>query len=439
MFSINTSTYNDQTTIDTKKFPKINDSQNKIILPSIPKYTDHHIQDMIKYDENKYSHTYGLTYLYNNRLKLKERNEHLYKIRSELNSDQLTVASHSNLSTKRDDISSSTFHSSASSASSDSSSYYKGFPDYVETTANFPILYQEVHESIEDNLYNKSMSGNTSHHSAFDFSRDIGYQTNSVSNSQVGNISHNNNNSRRSNHSNSDYSTLQGNNNSNNKIKVKSKDKITHFQFNNDDDSSKSSKFTYSKYIYDEDEFDNGLSYYDKEGKNENNLDDDNESKLSYDSNGSSKTNKKYNDDDNYLHDQNMNQNKSNSIIKINADINKNKILANNESTNNHDIGNGSKENYDESININDYTIITKPAAHPPGNYQFALRLRPFEITQHKLHIHGMNLIKCNHVLQRRDIKLRQERYDKEYEDLQSRLSEEEEDSRKRVQYTKTV
>jgi hypothetical protein len=473
MFSITTSTYDeDKHTLDNHRskynsdinVDGNNDDSNNFILPKIPNYTNHHIHEMIRYNDNKYNDNFGLTYLYNNQYKIKERNEYLYKIRSELNSDELTFMSHSKISKKyknkqkhnhhSDDRSMISVRTSSSSSSSSSSSadtniggnsnssgsnssivshYYKGYPDYVETKANFPILYNEIHDNIKDSMINNNINSSNSssiyksHHSSYDNSQNI-------------------------------YNNITTNTHNNNKKKkvVKNLKKNRFFQFNNDDDnSSKSSDFTFSKYVNDDDEFDNGLSYYDRgEGKTSqvyDNIDidddDDNNSKYSVENNHNNNLHTQYVDtsnktttsedikitdtDNNTMKISNsvkigdFNDNSSNSIISINSSINKLK----------NDI-----DDDDGSMKINnnlDYEIITKPAIEPPEHYQFALKLRPFEITQNKLHNYGYNLIRCNRALHRRDIKLRQERYDHEYHDLQLKLCEEEEDRKKRVQYTK--
>ena len=457
MFSITTSTYDeDKHTIENQRSKYNtgnNDDSNNFILPKIPNYTNHHIHEMIRYNDNKYNDNYGFTYLYNNQYKIKERNEYLYKIRSELNSDELTFISHSKISKKynnqpkhnhhqykSDDRSIISVRSSSSSSSSSLadtniggnsnssgsnssivSHYYKGYPDYIETKANFPILYNEIHDNIKDSFINNNINSSNgssiykSHHSSYDNSQNI--------------------------YNNITFTTY--NNNKKKKV-VKNLKKNSFFQFNNDDDnSSKSSDFTFSKYINDDDEFDNGLSYYDRGEGNTNNDydyiddDDDNNSKCSVEhSNNNNNLNTLYVDTTNKTSCEDIknisnsvkiddfNYNSSNSNISINSSINKLK----------NDIDD------DGSMKINnnlDYEIITEPAIEPPEHYQFALKLRPFEITQNKLHSYGYNLIKCNRALHRRDIKLRQERYDHECHDLQLKLCEEEEDRKKRVQYTK--
>lgn len=460
MFSITTSTYDeDKHTIDNQRskynsdinVDGNNEDSNNFILPKIPNYTNHHIHEMIRYNDNKYNDNYGLTYLYNNQYKIKERNEYLYKIRSDLNSDELTFISHSKISKKYKNQQKHNHHkynsvdrsiisvrssssslllladtniggnsNSSGSNSSIGSHYYKGYPDYIETQANFPLLYNEIHDNIKYSFINNNIDSSNSssiyksHHSSYDNSQNI----------------YNN------------ITTTTYNNNEKKKV-VKNLKKNRFFQFNNDDDnSSKSSDFTFSKYINDDDEFDNGLSYYDRgEGYTNNDYDniddDDNNSKYSVENNNNNNLNTKYVDTSNKTTTEDIkNTDIANNTMKMSYSVSSNSIISINSSINK--LKNDIDDDGNMKINNNlDYEIITEPAIEPPEHYQFTLKLRPFEITQNKLHNYGYNLIKCNRALHRRDIKLRQERYDHEYHDLQLKLCEEEEDHKKRVQYTK--
>lgn len=61
-----------------------NDHENIIFSKQEPTYTNNHIKDMIRYDTNKYSKSFGCSYLHNKHYEIKERNEYIYKLRDEL-------------------------------------------------------------------------------------------------------------------------------------------------------------------------------------------------------------------------------------------------------------------------------------------------------------------------------------------------------------------